>query len=240
MNWLRIWGKFLSSYFLIRGKVYPSFSQAGEDQVIKYLMNDCLKISQPSYLDVGTYHPIFGNNTYYFYSRGSKGVCVEPDPRYARLIKKYRRRDIFVQAGISIGDDNALDFFVFPEKYSGWNTFLKEEADKRKLDSGIDYNIVQQVPVVNINNVIKSYFSGWPNIISIDIEGLDLQVLKSLDFEQYKPEVICVESISFSVTNEQEKRNEILEFVVSKGYFIFADTYVNTIFCKKEAFKKFS
>jgi len=40
MNIDRIFGKLLASYKIIRGKVQPSFSQAGEDQVMRYLIND--------------------------------------------------------------------------------------------------------------------------------------------------------------------------------------------------------
>ena len=91
---------------------------------------------------------------------------------------------------------------------------------------------------MNINDVIRSHFATYPAIISIDVEGLDLAILKSMDFDLYRPEIICVESITFSTTNEQDKINSISDFMLSKGYFVFADTYVNTIFCKKEAFKK--
>jgi FkbM family methyltransferase len=237
MNWQRLIGKFFASYYIVRGKIHSSFSQAGEDQIIRYLVNDCLQLKQPTYLDIGTNHPFLGNNTYYFYSRGSRGVCVEPDPRYEKLIKRYRRKDIFIRAGVGTTGSVKAQFYLFPEKYSGWNTFSEEEALKRKAETGIDYKIVQQ-DILNINEIIKHNFSPHPNIISLDVEGLDLSILQSLDFEKYRPEIICVESITFSNSNEQEKIDEISNLVKSKNYFVFADTYVNTIFCKAEAFKK--
>lgn len=236
MNWLRILGKLQASLSIIKGKVHPSFSQAGEDQVIRYLLNDCLKIIKPTYLEIGTHHPVWGNNTYYFYSRGGSGVCVEPDTRYEKLIRKYRKRDVFLRAGVSTGAAASADFFIFPKGYSGWNTLLQKEAEERQAKTGIKFQRVQ-VQLLNINDIIRDHFSNWPTIISIDVEGLDLAILKSLDFEKYKPEIICAESITFSTTNEQSKISEIGEFMLSKGYFVFADTYVNTIFCKKEAFK---
>lgn len=236
MNWLRIYGKLQAGFAILKGKVQPSFSQAGEDQVIRFLINDCLKIKEPSYLDIGTHHPLFGNNTFYFYSRGSKGVCVEPDARYAALIKKYRKRDVFLQAGMSTGNQTSATFFLFPKKYAGWNTLLREEAEKRQAETGIKFQPVE-VPLVNINEVVKQHFDTWPTIVSIDVEGLDLAILQSLDFDRYKPEIICAESITFSTVNDQSKITDISNFMLSKGYFVFGDTYVNTIFCKKEAFK---
>lgn len=237
MNWRRLIGKMSAGIGIIRGKVQPSFSQAGEDQVIRYLVNDCLQLPQPAYLDIGTHHPIYGNNTYYFYMRGSRGVCIEPDPAYSELIKKIRNNDVFIQAGVGTGLDKG-EFYLFPKGYSGWNTFSKEEALQREKETGISFTILKDMPLVNINDVMKLYFNPWPNIISLDVEGLDLEILQTIDFEKYQPEIICVESITFSTSNEQEKINEIASFVTSRGYFVFADTYVNTIFCRTEAFKK--
>lgn len=204
---------------------------------MRYLLNDCLKIVAPTYLEIGTHHPVWGNNTYYFYSRGSKGVCIEPDIRYEKLIRKYRKRDVFLRAGVSTSSQASADFFIFPKGYSGWNTLLKEEAEERQAKTGITFKTVE-IQLLNINDVIKNYFSNCPNIISIDVEGLDLDILKSLDFEKYQPDIICAESITFSTTNEATKINDIADFITSKGYFVFGDTFVNTIFCRKDAFKK--
>lgn len=240
MNWGRIKGKLQAGYLILKGKVQPSFSQAGEDQIIRYLVNDCLQLNNPSYLDIGTYHPVLGNNTYYFYLRGSRGVCIEPNPFFAPLIRKHRRHDVFLQAGVGVGQETSSDYFLFPDQYAGWNTFSKTDAENRSTETGIAYRKMENVPLVTVNDVMAKHFDGWPNFISLDVEGLDLQILQSIDFEKYRPEIICVETITFSNSNEQEKIDDISSFVKGKGYFVFADTYVNTIFCRKEAFKKIS
>ena len=238
MNLRRFAGKCLAAWYSIRGKLYPSFSQAGEDQLMRYLLYNCLHILQPSYLDIGANHPRDCNNTYYFYLRGSKGVCIEPDLRFYKLIKSCRPRDTVLHAGIGTGQVNESALYVFPHPYSGWNTFSKEEADLRSRETGISYQAVQRIPLLNINDVMAQYFNGHPNIVSIDVEGLDLQILQSLDFDRFRPEVICVESITFSMKNEEQKLSGIADFLLSKGYFIFGDTHINTIFCRTDAYKK--
>jgi FkbM family methyltransferase len=238
MNWSRIKGKLEAGWLILKGKVQPSYSQAGEDQVIRYLFNDCLQLTNPQYLDIGTFHPIYGNNTYYFYLRGGKGVCIEPNPFYAPLIRKHRPRDIFLAAGVGIGELTSSDFFRFPDQYAGWNTFSKEEADRRQADTGISCERLSDVALVKVNDVMEKYFKSGPDLISLDVEGLDLDILRSIDFNRFKPRVICVESITFSNSNEQQKIPEIASFMQDKGYFAFADTYVNTIYCSQESFKK--
>jgi hypothetical protein len=70
------------------------------------------------------------------------------------------------------------------------------------------------------------------------VEGWDLEILKSIDFETYRPEVICIESVTFSLTNNENKISGMVEFITSKGYFVYADTHINTLFCDMAAFEK--
>lgn len=238
MNWHRIKGKFFSAWQILRGKLYASGSQAGEDQLIRYLFFNCLGIEKPTYLDIGANHPFICNNTFYFYSRGSNGVCIEPDPNFFSLLKKYRKRDKILQVGVGLENITEAELYVFPGEYSGWNTFMKTEAETRVNESGIKYHQVLKVPLININEIIENHFENCPNLISIDVEGLDLQILKSLDFKQFKPEVICVESITFSITNQEIKIKEIEEFMIANGYFGFGDSHINTIFCRTDAFNR--
>jgi FkbM family methyltransferase len=237
MNPKRFAGKLLSAWHTIRAKVQPSYSQAGEDQVVRYLF-ELLKIADPTYLDIGTNHPFLGNNSFYFYNRGGKGVCVEPDPSFYDLIRKHRSRDVIIQAGVNVGDRDRGELYIFPHPYSGWNTFSKQEAENRQGQTGVRIVEAQLVPFIHINDLMKNYFNPYPNFLSIDVEGLDLAILKSIDFETYKPEVICIETITFSMNNEEIKINEIADFLKTKSYFLFADTHINSVFCRRDAYKK--
>ena len=78
MNWTRILGKIGAARYILESKIYPSYSQAGEDQLVRYLFQS-MGIANPTYLDIGANHPYICSNTFLFYSRGSKGVCIEPD-----------------------------------------------------------------------------------------------------------------------------------------------------------------
>ena len=64
-----------------------SFAQCGEDLIIAYVFN-ALGRERIRYLDIGAHHPTYLSNTHYFYLRGHRGVCVEPD---ASLLQAFRR-----------------------------------------------------------------------------------------------------------------------------------------------------
>jgi len=211
----------------------PSYSQAGEDAVLRFLFAE-KKMKKISYLEIGTNNPISGNNTYLFYQNGSRGICVEADKTLIPQIARVRPQDKILNIGVAVSDEKEAEFYIFD--CSGINTFDKEEAEKRVAFG--TYKIIEKVkvPLININRLIKENFDQYPDLLSIDIEGLDLQVLKSLDYEKYPLPVICVETCIYSEDHIRHKDQSIIEFLLDRGYEIYADTYINTIFVNRNWF----
>lgn len=228
--------KFVSKILLPDSKVI--YSQAGEDLIISnYLYK--LGISQPTYLDIGANHPTYISNTYFFYIRGSKGVCVEPNPVLFRKFKLTRPRDIVLNVGIGHADNIKADFYLFPYSAHGLSTFSKEEAfywQNIGMEGlgNIYFEKVIEVELQTINSVMKNFDGKSPDIVSIDVEGLDLEILRSLDYEHYHPLVFCVETLGYDDQKREFKRTEILEFLQQKGYSVYADTHINTIFIRNQ------
>ncbi|MCX5706432.1 MAG: FkbM family methyltransferase [Candidatus Omnitrophica bacterium] len=172
-----------------------SYSQQGEDLIVNFIFSEGFKISKPTYLDIGAHHPFFLSNTFFFYKKGCRGVLVEPDPILVKQLKQYRQDDICLNVGVS--DKNMTsDFYIMQSR--SLNTFSKEKAEALSRDTSFNCpkidNIVK-VSMLNINTIIEKYFSNIPNFISIDAEGLDLEILSSLDFSRYSPEIFCIECV---------------------------------------------
>lgn len=213
-----------------------AYAQSGEDLILAHLFYK-MGIPNPTYLDIGANHPAYISNTYYFYLRGSRGVCVEPNPRLAAKIKTVRPGDTILQAGVGLDERTAADFYVFPPKYDGLSTFSREEADYwantgMKTVGKINYEKVIQVPLITINSIMANHFTRPPDFMSLDVEGLDLAILQSLDFQNYAPGLIIVETLLYDKEQKESKNQAIIDFVLSKGYQVYADTHVNTIFAK--------
>ena len=230
---------------LLIGSFFPfvrrSYSQSGEDIIISDLFHR-LQISNPTYLDIGANEPVSLNNTYRLYTRGSKGVCVEPNlVMYKRLLQK-RPKDTIINAGVSFNEKWEADFYIFPARFHGLNTFSKEEAEfwEHTGNEEIGRHKPEQVirmKLIEINEIIEKYFTGHPNLVSIDVEGLDLKIAKMINFEKYKPEVFCLETLGFVEGNKEIRKTDIVDFFTEKGYFVYADTYINTIFCRRDAYQ---
>jgi FkbM family methyltransferase len=215
--------------------VSNSYAQAGEDRVMSFLF-DSLGIVKPGYLDIGTNHPDAGNNTYIFYLMGSRGVCVEPDPKLCQEIREIRPGDRVINAVVGTNATSGVDLYVFEE--GSLNTLSRQEAEYRESFGNLKVVKTMRVPSKTINEVISENFSSCPEIIAIDIEGVDLDVLSTFDFDKYRPIVFCVETIRYSENHVKEKITEIFEFMEQHDYFVYADTYINTLFVDRLQFLK--
>ncbi|MEO8765033.1 MAG: FkbM family methyltransferase [Ginsengibacter sp.] len=213
-----------------------TYAQSGEDLILSNLFYK-LSIDKPSYVDIGANHPSYISNTYYFYLRGSRGVCVEPNLFLFEKIKKLRKGDTVLNVGAGFDDQTEADFYLFPESAHGLSTFSKVEAEYWKTTGmkkvgKIAYEKVIKVQLLNINTILNEYCKKVPDFISIDVEGLDLAILQSLDFNLYEPKVFIVETLKYDGNQKEFKNQEIIDFMTAKGYDVYADTHVNTIFFK--------
>jgi FkbM family methyltransferase len=163
-------------------------------------------------------------------------VLVEADPSLIPHIRKLRRRDVVLNVGVSSGEETVKKFYVFSDP--SINTFDAAVARDREQSSTVKLCSVIDIQLMSINRIIEDYVKATPDFLSIDIEGLDLTVLQSLDFEKYPIPVICAETCLYSETHVREKDRSIEEYLAAKGYFVFADTYINTIFVNEKWFRQ--
>jgi FkbM family methyltransferase len=206
-----------------------SYSQSGEDIIIEYLFR-LRNIERPGCLDIGAYHPIAANNTYKFFLKVSRVVNIDANPAAIEKFLVIRPSDTNLNLGIgtSIGE---CDFYIMEDE--ALNTFSQEE--KTGLEKmGSRLKEVKKIKMVNVNEILKKYFDNTaPDLISIDAEGIDFDIVKSLDFSKYAPKVICIESINYTPDGTGRKRFELCRFIEEAGYFEYANTNINSIFVNK-------
>jgi FkbM family methyltransferase len=204
-----------------------SYSQSGEDVIVAFALGYLGLGQHVTYLDVGANDPVRLNNTYYFYKRGDHGVLVEPNGELCRLLREKRPGDTVLEAGIGVSAAKEADYYVMT--FNGLNTFSKEEAEHHveTTKGRISIRRVVKMPLLNINDVMEAHFHGAPTFLSIDTEGLDLAILKSIDYRRFRPRIICAETL---ISHSKKTRPEIPEFMATHGYVVRGGSFVNTIF----------
>lgn len=210
------------------GKV--SYAQQGEDLILDTIC-EALNLCDPSYLDIGACGPIEGNNTYLLYKNSKgHGVLVEPNPGMCVGLRAKRPRNTVLNVGIGDGTETIADYFMIGgPSGAALNTFSREMAESYSANTNGQNYVAEviQMPLVSINKTMTEHFGSAPNIVSIDTEGFDLRILKSIDFERFRPAIFCVETLIYGTRKEDR---EILDFMAAKNYVVRGGTFVNTIF----------
>ncbi|HTD98543.1 MAG TPA: FkbM family methyltransferase [Mucilaginibacter sp.] len=220
--------KIILKYFPVdRFLSLKSYSQEGEDMVLRSFFEG-KKHYKGYYIDVGAHHPYRFSNTLFFYNKGWKGINIEPTPGAIKSFNFFRRRDINLNIGISSKRDK-LTFYCFNEP--ALNGFSKELSEERSRSSKV-YKIIEEkeIETYPLAEVLDKHLPQGQKIdfFSIDVEGLDLQVLKSNNWDKYKPAYILVED-KVNFTNLSD--SEVYTYLEERGYEMVAKT-MRTLFFK--------
>lgn len=222
--------KFLYKFYPKQLYRKTTFSQTGEDLLIKNCLS-FLNIAAPKYLDIGAHHPYYLNNTALLYEEGCTGINVEPNPVLFNYFRRFRKRDINLNVGVGTSRGEAVFYSM---SNSTLSTFSKEESENYVR---MGYKILDQplITVDTVPHIVAAYNGGkFPEILSIDIEGLDYVILEGLDLSANYPKIICAETTRFETAIDlKNKDHQLIQLLKDKGYGVFADTFVNTIFYKK-------
>jgi FkbM family methyltransferase len=166
-----------------------TYAQHGDDLVIRAVF-DNLGIDNPSYLDIGAHHPTNISNTKLFYDAGSRGINVEANPYLFTQFMVDRPLDVNLNFGVGT-ESGFLDFYMVDE-HSGRNSFDHATVEAFVLEHP-EFSIrdVRQLPVMTVAQVLSN--KAVPDFLTIDVEGLDYDILDSIDFERFPFKLICAE-----------------------------------------------
>ena len=205
-------------------------SQFGEDKKIIKLFKEK---KNGTYLDLGCFHPIRQNNTYLFHKLGWKGINIDLNPVSIELFNIARPKDINICMAISSKKGSKNLFF--DHELSSLNTisknhtlFLKEAFGKKDLKKKI-------IKTNTLNNILKENKIKKIDFMNIDIEGNELEVLKTLNFKKLDIKVICIEIVNYDHYSKDIKINKKKIFNIFKknDYYLKYKTFVNYIFIKR-------
>ncbi|MGB9150214.1 MAG: FkbM family methyltransferase [Burkholderiales bacterium] len=213
--------KYLTSVLknFVKHRLWPtywrqeSYSQEGEDLLVSRLLDG---IKTGFYVDVGAHHPFRFSNTYIFYKRGWRGINIDARPGIMDMFKRKRPRDINLEIGVS-AHPTAQEFFVFNEP--ALNTFVAKVAMERDGHDG--YKIIDKVNVkcLPLSTILESYLLPEDyqfEFLSVDVEGLDLEVLKSNDWTRFRPKLIIAEALGANLIDIINA--EMTSYLSSVGY----------------------
>ena len=214
------------------GYALRSYSQEGEDMILRRLFE---KQQIGFYIDVGAHHPKRFSNTYFFYKQGWRGINIDAMPKSMKLFEKIRPMDINIEKPIS-DKKEILTYYAFNEP--ALNGFSKELSEQRDRQKNYFIQFTKDIETATLEEILDENLPKKQEIdfLSIDVEGLDFMVLKSNNFEKYRPKVILIEILESSLYNMQN--NEIAKFLKEFNYSIYAKAINTVIFISDEFYKE--
>jgi FkbM family methyltransferase len=226
--WFRTW---VVRYLLARLAKKRSFAQAGEDLKVEELVRDV-----KWFVDIGANDGITASNTFYFALKGAHGVCFEPVAEtYTKLrwLYLFNPRVHTIRCGISNEDRTAeiiaADFLSFlPETEDGSHVSVGSSA--------IDRACKQEIVLKRFEEAIDGL--GLPaqcDLLSVDVEGHELNVLESIPFDRYLFRSVVIETHLFdSSTGTYKWRHRDLaaidQLLAKYGYSPVHHSWLNTIY----------
>jgi len=182
-------------------------------------------LSHGFYVDIGAHHPKRFSNTQYFSNKGWKGINIDSLPGTKYIFDRIRPKDTNIEVAIS--DDNKdLIYYSF---YDAAHNTTVEKVAKQKIESGVKYLGKLTIPCMRLIDVFEKYIDSDIEIsfLSVDVEGREIEVLRSNNWDKYRPVITCVEGLYYNLSDFEQ--SEIHAFLKEKDYILIAKT-INTWF----------
>ena len=202
-----------------------SYSQDGEDKVLGEIFKN---YNSGVYVDVGCYHPIEVSNTALLYNKGWNGINIDISEYSIKLFNFLKPDDI--NLNLAVSNSSGYKDIFFQKNLSKISTVSKKKSLKIFQGKIKTKKIICKTLTEIINDSI--YRDKKINFLNIDAEGHDLEVLQSLDFHKYFPEVICVEIFpEYGNFNDFNlKTTPEYKFLVDRNYDLYWSGYFSHIF----------
>lgn len=171
------------------------------------------------YIDVGAGHPLQFSVTKHFYERGWSGINIEPAIGPFKELTKDRPRDVNLNVAIAETEGAAV-FYEFPPEYAGWATVSRQEAERHLANDGVAFT-ERTVPVTTLARVCEEHVWGPIDFLSVDVEGLEQQVLLGADFERWRPRICVIEATvpNTTIPTHEKWEGMLLDAGYRFGYF---------------------
>ena len=179
------------------------------------------------YIDVGANSPDIHSVTKAFYDRGWRGINVEPVAEWFEELENNRPRDVNLNLGAGARKGNLKFYEILG---TGLSTSVKKNADDAR-EQGHEVKEIK-VPIARLTTICEQYAQPDIHFLKIDVEGAEKEVLTGMDFSQFRPWVLLIESNLPNSTEENKQEWE--EIVLASNYvFAYADG-LNRFYVAKE------
>lgn len=198
-----------------------TYADTGEDMALRRLFKRrILSGEKGTYVDIGCAAPVSISNTYLFYCLGWRGLCVDPNPEAPPHWKASRPEDMFISAAVTETEGQV-------NLYRHSTNLGMHRIGNSPPSADFDSTPVL-VPAKRLDALFDAYLPGRSiQLMSIDVEGAEMGVLRSNDWAKWRPEVIILECDGFQMMAPRE--SETVAFLLDRNYRLEAKMAINVV-----------
>jgi FkbM family methyltransferase len=177
-------------------------------------------------VDVGAGPPSFISNSKHFRDCGWRTICIEPNPKF---VKQHQDAKSEIYQYACSNEEKETSFIINynnDEWYSENNdgvSFSSLEIRYKNIPNHNTQEIIQ-VETIKLDTLLENLNINKIDILSIDVEGWEIDVLMGFNSNKYNPKVIVIENLE-SNKNYEKYMNEI-------NYYLSAKLGCNEIYVK--------
>lgn len=199
------------------------FAMSGEDAALRHIFKWRLASGKPGrFVDLGCAMPVFASNTYLLYALGWRGLGIDANPEFAPAWRDVRPGDVFENVGV--GETPGTAYWFRHLKNIGMSQIFPggERPGPEFSETGTP------VKVERLDTLFARHLADQSiQLLSMDIEGAELGALMSNDWSRWRPEVIFMESHTFSF--EQPRADKAIDYLCRQGYRLTARIGANVV-----------
>jgi FkbM family methyltransferase len=188
------------------------------------------------FVEVGANEPVERSQTWHLEQLGWTGVLIEPQPDLAVELVKARRAMVFPVACSSPEDAGS----TMTLHVAGPLSSLRRE----KMAAGSKPQAVIEVPVRTLNDILEEAHAPLPiDMLSIDVEGHELEVMRGFNFKRWQPRLIMIEDHVGDLSKHwylQSSGYRLIRRVGNNGWYVPSDMNIEVSWgARWEIFRKY-
>lgn len=196
----------------------PFYSQNNEDSILLEYFPE----RKGTYIDIGSGNPKYLSNTYAFYKRGWDGYLFDPIKSNILASKIFRSRDVIKRNFVGTEHTEQMFFQLEPSYFSTSEPLVVEYWIAQGAQLVRQYK-TETISIKSLNFICRP---SDPVFFSIDTEGSELEVLKSIDFERQLPRAIVLETWD---SDKVSNVSECTKILIKNGYGKISNNNENDI-----------
>lgn len=199
-----------------------SYAQNGDDRILLDMLK---RWSVPYYVDVGCNHPIDISNTFLLYESGWHGLCIDANPYLIDHFSKIRPLDTCVHS--CVGTYSGTVRFLLAECSA-----LSHAVDARQVHEDSQRGNEIKVPIRPLSEILEMHRVPRSfGLLSIDVEGMDEEIIRSLDLNLWQPYVIVIEIHDLNLPTCSS--HPVVQYLAEYGYQLSSYSGKNGFFVKE-------